>query len=228
MKKHIKHIEAKASSSLIVFVSEKKWFVLFVDIFLLAILAIAITATQPAYSAEKAAYAKQLAAENNATLDQTILDMDALIAQTPTSTLDDDYYHSIKDDMVWLKAKQNAVFNSKPASEVAVKEVAFTMFMESVIQINNDFTMDIGTPNYQERIDYALNVDINYPTLITDEELNATFDSFGEISVFRKELRSLFEEYVANKKTLINTADSIERKYVEAKKVVWVSYGDGE
>jgi|GEM_PF-2167924 len=227
MKKHINHAnKTEAPSSLMNFVFEKKWFVLFIDIFLLAILVIALSSMQPSYSAEKADYAKQLYAENTATLDQMILDMNTLIAQAPASTLDDDYYHSIKDDMLWLKSKQDSVFNSKPSNEVAVKEVAFTTFMESIIQLNDDFTMDIGTPNYEERINYALNVDINYPTLLSEDEAKEMFKEWGEESTFRKEIRTLFEEYISNKKVLLNTADSLERKYVEAKKIIWISYGD--
>ncbi len=206
------------------FVEDKKWFVLFMVIFLLAVLALLLTAVQPSYSTEKAAYAKQLLEENNAELDLRISDMDTLLAQAPTSTLDDDYYHSIKDDMLWLKAKQTAVFNSKPESKVAVKQMAFTMFFESILAINDGFTMDIGTPNYQERINYALTMDINYPLLLTDEEATATFDAFGEKEIFQREVRSLFEEYITNKKAIINATDSLERKYVEAKKISWISY----
>jgi hypothetical protein len=180
--------------------------------------------------------AKNIFENNQAVLDQYILSVSEYSNGPFELTIDDDYYHSIMDDLNWLKKKELGVFYSRPVEDVYVKEAAFKYFMDKVVEANDYFTSGPEAADYPPIIAGSLAakplslssfsefetafygaVDENtFNTLMLESESNkAKF--FGEFN-------SLFENYYSEKKILIQNSASRERSYVEAKKLLLLSY----
>jgi hypothetical protein len=227
----LKRTEQNILKKALLFAKEKPFFVLVVNVFLLSILVIQLSLIQSPISdgsqrlddANQARYAYE---NNNLLIDEYLQSIDAQLQQPDQVALDIAYLNSIKDDLIWLKSTQDTVYHSKPSADAPIKELAFHMFMQIVLQINNDFTVDVGEPSYQERINAALKMDSNNQALVSDEDLRAGLATEHDVQAFKETQDSLFSNYITLKKTLAANADTIERRYVESKKLTWLSYSD--
>ncbi len=175
----------------------------------------------------KAISAKELYLQNQELIDSMILEVDYVLSQGSegndysSSTLEDDYLAAFKDDLEWLKDEEKELFNSKPTTSVFAKEIAFSAFMQNLIEINELYLIGPES-DYQKKINEALSAPVNVPVLLIEEELNETFTSQEEKDTYHTTLKELFEKYASSKKIFINSINSTERKYVEAKKLVWL------
>ncbi|MFA6269456.1 MAG: hypothetical protein WCW13_01510 [archaeon] len=230
MKKHISKpsVETKKESfvqKLRGFAKAKPYFVLGLIIAIIAILIFSaqyFTAPQATLS-DKAIFAKQIYLDNNSVLGEFRLNLEEEMKNPPVTTLDDDYLYSIKSDLDWLTSKNESIFNSKPNSGVYIKEIAFSLALQKIIELNSTFSIDLGEADYQTEINLAKNTDINTPVLLTLLEMGQYFDNDAERELYSNSLKSIFDEYISLKRILISNSDSMERKYVESKKLILLS-----
>ena len=235
MKKNIykKHESKISSSSEKDFVYKIKSFIKEKPYFIIALIASIIIILLFAYSyygvnanSEKASFAKQIYLDLNMVTEEYKQNLLLEMANPVESTLDDDYLYSIQDDLEWIQAKNKEIFYSKPSSDVFPKEAALSLASEVIIQLNMDFSFEIGTPNQEEKIATALATDVNTPILLNDDELLEVFDNDNERAIFLSTAKKIFSDYVRTKKLLIQNSTSNERKYVEAKKIILLSYSN--
>jgi len=173
-------------------------------------------------ASEKADYAKQVHIDNVFVLDGFIAMLDEN-KPTGETTLEDDYYYSIRDDLEWLKIKEDYLYNSKPASGAYPKSIAFSFFAQLVIEINDSFSIETGVVDQSAIIAQALDTNVlPYDFLGDDADANGAFNA-DEKKVFNETVAYLTNQYTSDKKTLINRTSSLERKYVEAKKIILLS-----
>jgi hypothetical protein len=172
----------------------------------------------------KALQSRQFHEENVLLFNEYLTATDEQLALPAEEAIEDFYLLSIKDDLLWLQKKELEVFSSKPNSDVLIKEIAFSFFSQKIIQINQDFAYDIGEPDYERTINQAIDANIPPISILTEDEINETFSTPREIELFHATKNSLFEEYLANKYAILDGDEQIERKYVEAKKLVLLSY----
>jgi len=204
------------------FVKAKPFFFIALFVVLVFGLALILFPQSPADASEKAEYAKSVHADNLFVLNG-LIEMVDQNQPGEESTLDDDYYYSIRDDLEWLKSKEDSLYNSKPAFGVYPKEIAFALFAQLIIEVNDSFSIEAGISDQTGKIKQALDTNVSpYDFLSDDAEINAAFN-VDEKKIFIDAVAYLTSEYVNDKKTLINQTTSIERKYVEAKKIVILS-----
>ncbi|MFA5126321.1 MAG: hypothetical protein WC462_04965 [archaeon] len=224
MKEKQKTKEMKKKQGLVqkilLFTTQKRGFVVAVIVTLLAILIILVSSMQTSDSMQNAAFASELFQENQANLLEYRVNVDEQLALGFETTLDDDYLYSMRDDLDWMINKEKELYNSKPNNEVYLKEIAFTLSAQKIIEINDAFSFEIGEPKYEEKIALAMSTDINTPTLLTQSELIESFTTGLEREKFLFYTKQIFDEYAKEKKILIQNTNSIERKYVEAKKLL--------
>jgi len=208
---------------ILLFTAQKRGFVVAVIVTLLAILVILVSSMQTSDSMQNAAFASELFQENQANLQEYRANVDEQLSLGFETTLDDDYLYSMRDDLDWMINKEKELYNSKPNSEVYLKEIAFILSAQKIIEINDAFSFEIGEPNYEEKIALAMSTDINTPVLLTQSELTESFATGLEREKFLLYTKQIFDEYAKEKKVLIQNTDSLERKYVEAKKLLLLS-----
>ncbi len=172
---------------------------------------------------QKAQYAKQMH-ENNV---QILAQYQAVIDETSkldaVDTLEDDYSASMKDDLAWLKEKENNIYLNAPRSEIFSKEIALTMLLNAIMQVNSDYAMETTTVSYDEKINEALNIEVKELKLLTIEEINAYIPTETDKQTYKKSLDELWRQYLDSKQTIIKLTNSKERQYVEARKLVWLT-----
>ncbi|MEK6958998.1 MAG: hypothetical protein AABW59_03065 [archaeon] len=241
-KAHVKkHEAAPKSGDLAGFVKSKPWFVLWV-VLALAVVILFFWSLSLAedYSSEKNLAAKSFYSQNQMMLDQYISDVNEILEGPFETTLEDDYAYSAKHDLEWLKAMEKKVYESKPNSDVYAKELAFTFFFERLISLNEDVAYAEDTTDYAGTISNATNLaspliaDYNdlydyYNTTITEAELDEMLlNKDKEKQIFYSTLTLVMGEYFAEKKLILAAEGSQERKYVEAKKLTFLSYRETE
>ncbi|MFA5930915.1 MAG: hypothetical protein WC821_01230 [archaeon] len=208
------------------FAKEKPYFVIALIISIIIILLFTYAYYLGDGASEKAGLAKQIYLDLNMVTEEYKQNLLLEMANPVESTLDDDYLYSIQDDLEWIQAKNKEIFYSKPSNDVFAKEAALSMSAEYIIQLNVDFSFEIGEANKEEKIATALVTDVNTPVLFNDDELMQLFENERERKVFLSTAKEIFEDYVRTKKLLIQNSTSLERKYVEAKKIVLLSYSN--
>jgi len=175
-------------------------------------------------SSEENAYAKQVSEDNRAALEEYLANIAAELDGRYDTTIEDDYLYSMKDDVEWLKTKEAALYSAMPVSQAFMREFAFTIFMQKVVEVNQNSSIEIGAQDYSERISYAQTLEIKAPELLTEEDLSEIAFEPGEKDVFDAVTKALFYEYIAAKKSILSGDSALERKYVEAKKLIYLSY----
>jgi hypothetical protein len=208
------------------FIKAKPGFFAALIIVLVMSIIILVYVVQPNDSPEKALQAKQIYSQNQAMFEQYLTTVEEQMLEEPENTLDDDYLASIKDDYLWLKNKETYLYTTKPNTMIYAKEAAFTLFADIIMGINDYMGFEVGEPNYTEKINAALALEIKKPELATTKELDEGFALQYEKDAFKQTAEELFNEYILIKKELINNAGTIERKYVEAKKILGLAYYD--
>jgi hypothetical protein len=224
MKTKAKHISEKKDvlSIKLNFVKENKWFMLALIIFLLSILFLQLSLT-PTYSQEKASYALEMYTSNQTEIDAYLDSIDAELILEKEDILDDYFLASIRGDFIWLKEKEQQLFNSKPSSDLYAKEAAFSVFLLKMIELNEAFSMEFGDPEFEFTIEQAKTEQINIPFLLSPEKIVELFDGdVKQANIFSNTLNYLFNDYITLKKKMILEENVIESKYVEAKKLLLV------
>jgi hypothetical protein len=193
----------------------------FAIILLILFVALSLTGTA---SGEELAQARTMHEENSLYLEELTLNFENY-ERDFTEPLDDDYYFSIKDDLDWLKEKENLIYHSFPGNEIYLKEMAFTIFMEKIVQTNLDFTFEFFEQDYEQVINEALEKEITKENFVDSEEIELFFEEMDhEQLVFETTLDQLTEEYFVWKKNILLSDSGNERKFVEAKKLIFLSY----
>lgn len=205
--------------------AEKKGFVIMLAVALAFILVLDFCQPNPNYSQEKISAAQQLYMQNESDLNEYLQNISGEQQQPQASTLDESYLSSTKADIEWLIGKEKELYYSGSGS-VYPKEAAFTLFAQRIVQLNQDYTFELGKSDYDAEIATGLAVDYNVPQMLTLDELNQAFTTGSEKALYFETLNALFGDYISAKKQFINSIDSRERRYVEAKKLVLLSYGN--
>jgi len=225
MKSKVKHIVEKQDDVIsfkLNFVKENKWFMLALIIFLGSILFLQLSLT-PNFAQEKAAYAQEIYTSNQTEIDTYLNSIDAELLLEKEYILDEYFLASMKSDFVWLKEKEQQLFNSKPNSDLYAKETAFFVFLLKIIELNEAFSIELGDPDYEFVIEKAKTEQISVPFMVSQEKTVLLFDGdVKEANIFSNTLNYLFSDYIEFKKKMILEENSIELKYVEAKKLLLV------
>ncbi|MFA6065395.1 MAG: hypothetical protein WCW44_03110 [archaeon] len=201
--------------------SKPFFFIALLIVIIFAILLLFIPQTSVEAS-DKAEYAKQVHADNVYAING-LIDMVDQNKPTPETTLDDDYYYSIRDDLEWLKVKEDYLYNLKPSTATYPREIAFALFAGIIVQINDSFSIEAGESNQTEKINQALDANVIPRDFLSgDMDAQLAFSS-EERKTFSDTIAYLTEKYVSDKKDLITKTTSQERKYVEAKKILLLS-----
>jgi hypothetical protein len=221
--KHLK--KPKNVDSFNEFVRAKPGFVLAFAVFALILI---FTFYNPSNNFEEltssAMYAKQASTAFQSDVNYVISSIDAEIASGFEATLEDDYFYSFKSDMQWLSEKEKSTFVSQPSKDVLVKEIALTLVMEDMLSINEDAGYDFDFTDYDTVIDEAKILDYNYKTISIDS-VKTLFEGEDEkFKVFEKAYNEIMMDYFNQKKALVNSDASKERRFIEAKKVIYVYY----
>lgn len=172
----------------------------------------------------EAIYAKDLH-ENN--LEIINYQQESIITQFSGQYYDpfeDDMIYSVKDDLDWLKEKESEIYNSKPSNEVLVKEFAFSYFLGDALVVNQEFLYeDYDFVNEEEIINEAISLNFVSKKIVS-EDIDALFEGEEQRRIiFEKTYNKLIADYVLWKKNLINSDISLERKIVEAKKIILIT-----
>ena len=193
------------------------------SIILIAIFLTPTTTIDPALE-DKLYYAQQIHIENVLFVEDTQLAVEAELDGEYGDTLEDDYLVSILGDLDWFSNLENAIYNSKPTSDLFVKEIAVAAFRNRMIEINEQFTFEVLDFEPEYAISLALGKD-PVQNFIAEEDLVEVFggNEFDK-KLFSDTLNKILSEYVKEKKRLINESSSQDRKYVEAKKLILLSY----
>ncbi|MFA5763538.1 MAG: hypothetical protein WC915_01875 [archaeon] len=194
---------------------EKKGIIIAIIILLTAILLL-FFGPSPIGVSEEYAYAVAYHEQAQTYFDEINAQLETDINNGFEVDLDQEYYLSIKEDIAWLKEKDNEIFYS--GGQLFIKEVAFMLFAQEIINLNQDFTTEFGEPVYDSTIELALTKE--YSNLVFPEEIYSDLEPQEKI-IFEDTLNTLSKEYYDFKINLINTTYT-ERAYVEAKKIVFL------
>ncbi|MCX6803744.1 MAG: hypothetical protein NTY48_04195 [Candidatus Diapherotrites archaeon] len=145
------------------------------------------------------------------------------VAEGETSTINDDYYTSTKQDIDWLKNKETQLYKTPPIRLLFARELAYSGVMQLVMTINTSTVFQLSEQDYTSSINEAKNQGITMPMILSQQEIDDTFSSSEEKDAFNKTCEELFKEYVALKKQILESNASKERKFVEAKKLLWIT-----
>jgi hypothetical protein len=172
----------------------------------------------------KLIYAQQMHIENTTFVEETLFALNAELDGEYDEVLEDDYIFSIISDIEWFAAMETYIYTSKPSKDIFVKEIAVAAFRNRLIEINEQFVFEMIGFEQDYTIKSALERE-PVQNFVTAEELNEVFgeDEHDKL-VFLETLNFIVKNYFEEKKRLINNSISIERKFIEAKKLNLFSY----
>ena len=168
--------------------------------------------------------AEMLSEDIRFTLNAYVADVESSLNGEYEDTLEDDYLSSMKDEFKWLAKMEGEAYGSIPYNEVEYKEVAIYLFIDNVLGINEMTTYEFGEPDYASEIELARNNVFETPKIMSEddkEQLNFNQEELEKIESYFVELTS---EYLKEKRFVLEAAYSEERKYVEAKKINYLSH----
>ena len=168
-------------------------------------------------SSEDIAYAKAINEELNSYLDFMISEVENDLLTNVEEPLDKYYFESIKNDFEWLKEKNNELFSSK--ENILMKMAGFGTFFDRILYLNEEFSFEITEPDYETTINYAKNKNYSFLELVNETDLVELKEN--EKKVFNETIDYLGKNYFNWKKELLNN-DRIEKRYVEAKKIIFL------
>jgi len=193
------------------------------SVIVIALLLFSTTSTNPDLE-EQMSYVKQMHMENVIFVEDTTAAVEAELDGEYGDTLEDDYLMSILWDLDWFSKIEFEIYSSKPTSDVFVKEIAVAAFRNRMIELNEEFTFNVLDFDQEYVIKLALEKE-PVQNFITEEDLIEVFeDNEADKKLFLATLDYLIKSYFEEKKMLINYSTSPERKFVEAKKIVLLTY----
>ncbi|MEI7961767.1 MAG: hypothetical protein WCI04_05520 [archaeon] len=224
-KKNSKHLRESnldnaKGFNVIKFAGKKPGFIIAIIAIVVIILLLLFVQYDPTGPQQKLDYAQQFYSANQSDMNAYLQSIIEEQTQQQATTLDESYLSSTKADIEWLIAKENIIYNSKPAIDVYPKEAAFTLFAKKIIQVNSEYAFAIEGDSYDSEIALGLAVDYKIPELLTPDEITQAFTNDGEIAVYKNTLSQLFNDYINLKKQFMKNITSKERQYVEAKKLI--------
>lgn len=206
----------------LLFAKNNKGFLVALIIFLGSILFLQLFLTQD-YAQEKATYAQEMYTNNQTEINYYINLVEEQLIEEKEDILDDYFLASTRGDFIWLKEKEQELFNSKPNGDLYAKEAAFSVFLLKIIELNEAFSIQMGDPDFNYIIESAISEQIAIPFLISQERLIVLFDGdVREANIFSNTINYLFNDYISLKKKMISQSDVLEAKYVESKKLLLV------
>jgi len=198
-------------------------FAIIFSIIIILLFLASITPTDPELE-ERLSYAQQMHFENVLFVEDTLQIFEAELDGNYEDTLEDDYLMSTIWDLEWFSKKEAEIYASKPTSDVFVKEISVAAFRNRMIELNEEVTFDVLNFDQGYIIKSALETE-PVQNFITDEDLLEVFeDNEVDKKLFLDTLDYLVKSYFEEKKTLINNSTTLERKFVEAKKIVLLTY----
>lgn len=210
--------EKKSPEKLIKTLKEKKGFTIAIIVFIIALILLALIYVFPQQSlSEEYAYAALYYQENEAYLDEVLSQLEIELEAPFEEELDEYYLNSIKKDMLWLKEKNFDSLNS--SNELFLRVAATTIFIDRIIELNENFSIDFVEPDYETMIKLANEMKYSLPNII-DVELEAEL-SEKELLIANETFDKLAKEYFDLKINTINNSKDIKEKFVESKKIVY-------
>ena len=110
--------------------------------------------------------------------------------------------------------------------DIESKEAALFLFMTVILEIHEITSIEFGEADYDDTIN-------SVPKIVNVPKINKEDLAFLELEETTTEKISnyfnvLFKEYITQKRLALETSQSKERQYVEAKKLTYISYQDSE
>lgn len=171
----------------------------------------------------RSADATYLSEEINFLMDYYIEDIDYSLSQEGNDDLEKVYLISMRDEFEWIKIKEKEAYNDFPLSDAEHREVALYFFVESILNLNEIVSFELGSPDYESEINRALLDQNDLPDIISPALKEFDLDE-SEKNKIVSHFNKLLEEYIQEKIVLIKTLQSAEKKYVEARKVNYIQY----
>ena len=193
------------------------------SLIVIALLLSSITINDPELD-ERIYYSQQIHLENTIFVEETRINVIAELDGEYEDTLEDDYLVSMIHDLDWFGKTENELYNSKPIDDVLVKEIAISAFRSKLIEVNEQMSFDIFDLGQDYTIQTALTTE-PLQNVFSEEELLETFgDNTHDKEIFVSTLNQIIKEYYNDKKEIIKNSTSVERQFVEAKKIMLFSY----
>jgi hypothetical protein len=177
---------------------------------------------------QRSELAEMLSEDIRFTLNVYIADIEDSLDGEYEDVLEDDYLNSMKDEFKWLQKMEKDAYNTAPYAEVEYKEVAIYLFIDNILGINEMTTYDFGEPDFANEIETARNNIFETPKIMSEDDkkqLNFNQEELEKIENYFIELTS---GYLKEKRFIIDADYLEERKYVEAKKINYLSHIDLE
>ena len=167
--------------------------------------------------------ADELSAEINYLMNMYLADLDESLDGDYDYALEDDYYASMKDEFEWIQKKELAAYNDFPRVEAEYREFALYLFITHVLNVNEIISFDAGGLDYSAEINSAIANNYETPDIVSDDlnELDLEEADAQKVTTY---FNKLLDEYIKEKRNLLNTLQSEERRYVEAKKINYLKY----
>ncbi len=220
-----KNAVVKEKNDLNNFVKKKPGFVIGLAFFIVLILFVFVFNFLGTINPEmEGIYAKDLHENNLAIIEYQLSSINTQFSGQYTDPYEDDMIYSIKDDLEWLKQKENEIYTSKPSSDVLVKEFAFSYFLGDALVANQEFVYEsYDLIDKEALITQAINLDFVSKEIVS-EDVDALFEGEDQKrALFESTYNKLIMDYVKLKKVLLDSDSGMERKVVEAEKVIIIT-----
>lgn len=172
--------------------------------------------------AEKSMQAAQIHYTNQNELNY-LIEIVRTFKNDPEYEIDFDYYESMEHDFVWLKERDNSIFEQRK-SEINSRQFASLIFLNILIALNDEVAYEFLEFDRDGMIQDAKNINLTYENIVWDE-LEEIFEGEPkEKEAFKETITELVQDYERAKKEILNGDYSNERKYIEAKKLMTLSY----
>lgn len=172
--------------------------------------------------AEKSAQAAQIHFTNQNELSY-LIEIIRTFKNDPEYEIDFYYYESMEHDFVWLKEKDNSIFEQRK-NELNSRQFASFIFLNILIQLNEEAGYEFFDFDEERLIEDAKSVNLSYENIVWHELEEIFEDEPNEKTAFKETITKLINEYEMIKKEILDGDYSSERKYIEAKKLVTLSY----
>jgi hypothetical protein len=177
---------------------------------------------------QRSMLAKELSEEINYLTNKYIADIDySLENETDYYGLEEYYLISMKREFEWLKTKEKEAYNLFPLNEAEHRELAIYLFIDYLLNLNEIVTFDFGEPDFENEINTAKSTSYETPDFIS-EELDQIWIENEDKNKIKNYFMKILNEYIQEKRHLIEILTLNEMKYVESKKYNYLNYFKNE
>ncbi len=171
---------------------------------------------------EKLAQAQLIHQNNQAELNY-ILESIRLMGEDYENDTEKFYANSIENDFLWIKQKDLEIYQSG-GRDLYIKQFASFIFINMLFELNQEFISEYYDFDESTIISQAKNVNLTYRNIVFEQIDEIFVESPSDFLIFESTITKLAKEYEANKKEILNGNYSLEEKYIEAKKLLLLSY----